>query len=39
VEGVRMASQLEHRDEETEQVEERRRKNAEKAAKLIQVNE
>ncbi len=34
-----MASLLENRDEETEQVEERQRKNAEKGAKLIRVNE
>jgi hypothetical protein len=34
-----MASLLENRDEETEQVEERQKKNYDKAMKLIKVNE
>lgn len=34
-----MASLLENRDEETEQVEERQKKNYYKAMKLIKVNE
>jgi hypothetical protein len=39
VAGVRVASELETRDEATEQAEERQRKSAEKGAQLVRVNE